>query len=57
MNRAAALLVDPENISHLAEQLNRVAMDPMLRNDLRAAGLLQAKGFEWNQTASETLKV
>jgi glycosyltransferase involved in cell wall biosynthesis len=53
----AAVLVNPENTTELAEQLARLLADPELRNSLRALALKQAARFTWERTASETLSV
>ena len=43
----AALLVDPEELSRIAEGMSRVATDDELRGRLTAAGLERARGFTW----------
>ncbi|MEY2427657.1 MAG: hypothetical protein QOJ40_542 [Verrucomicrobiota bacterium] len=53
----AAIIIDPENIQAIAEQLRILATDDALKNRLRATGLAQARKFDWNRTAAETLKV
>lgn len=53
----AAIVVDPENIQAMAEQLRILTTDDALKNRLRAAGLAQARKFDWSRTAAETLKV
>jgi glycosyltransferase involved in cell wall biosynthesis len=53
----AAAIIDPENLHSIAEQLQLLATDEALKNRLRAAGLSQAKKFDWNRTAAETLQV
>lgn len=47
----AALYVDPENVSDIAEKIDSVDQS------LVAKGLTQAKKFSWEKTARETLKV
>lgn len=54
---SAAALVDPEDVGSMANQLAFVARDPTLRERLRNAGLVQARNFDWNRTAAETLSV
>lgn len=54
---AAALLVDPADIAALATALSRVLTDPALREQMAAAGLVQAARFSWGQTAAATLAV
>ncbi len=51
----AALLVDPTDVSEIAEVLARVLTDPALADDLRASGLARAATFSWAATARATL--
>lgn len=53
----AALLVDPENVDALANGMARIASNEAIASQLRAAGLVQARKFDWNRTAAETLRV
>jgi glycosyltransferase involved in cell wall biosynthesis len=53
----AAVRVTPESTDSMAEQLAALARDPDLRVRLRTAGLAQARKFDWNRTAAETLTV
>lgn len=53
----AALTVDPENLTDLAEAMRRVLTDPELAADLRARGIERAKQFSWSKTAETTLKI
>lgn len=53
----AAAVVDPKDIGSLAQQLTTLANDAGLRKRLRALGLEQAKHFNWQKTAAETLEV
>lgn len=53
----AAAVVDPENPGFLMAQLCIVATCEATRNRLRAAGLAQARKFDWIKTAAATLKV
>jgi glycosyltransferase involved in cell wall biosynthesis len=53
----AALLVDPENETELAEGLRSLARDPALRDSLRAKGASRAALFSWERTARETADV
>jgi glycosyltransferase involved in cell wall biosynthesis len=53
----AAAIVEPEAVASITKQLITLAGDASLRERLRAAGLWQAKQFDWNRTARETLKV
>jgi glycosyltransferase involved in cell wall biosynthesis len=53
----AAAIVDPEDVASITQQLTALAGDASLREQLRIAGLAQAKNFTWEKTAAETLKV
>jgi glycosyltransferase involved in cell wall biosynthesis len=53
----AAAVVDPEDIGSIAEQMQTVAGDTKIRQQLRAAGLARARRFDWKRTAEQTLKV
>jgi glycosyltransferase involved in cell wall biosynthesis len=53
----AAALVDPDDVGSMANQLGSVANDRTLRDRLRIAGLAQARNFDWNRAAAETLSV
>jgi glycosyltransferase involved in cell wall biosynthesis len=53
----AALLVDPADVSALAESMERALTDGALRADLRARGLERARMFSWERAARETLAV
>src|SRR5439155_19365646 len=51
----AAATVNPEDVPAMKWQLARLAGDAGLRGQLRAAGLAQARRFDWRQTATATL--
>ena len=53
----AALLVNPRDVTALADALSRAANDQDLRQTLREQGLAQAGQFSWEKTARETLAV
>lgn len=53
----AAATADPEDVCALRRQLARLAGDDGLREHLRAAGLAQAKRFDWHKAAAATLEV
>jgi glycosyltransferase involved in cell wall biosynthesis len=53
----AALTVDPENVSDIAEKLIALTTGVRCSEDLRSAGLAQAKKFDWMRTAFETVRV
>jgi glycosyltransferase involved in cell wall biosynthesis len=50
----AGLLVDPTSIDDLVSAMARVLADADLREEMRAAGLVQASLFSWQQTAQRT---
>ena len=53
----AALLVDPTDVSEIAEGLARLLTEPSLAEDLRQRGLQRAATFTWAATARATLDV
>ncbi len=53
----AAAILDPEDATGLKNQLARLAADPDLRARLSAAGLAQARNFDWQRTAAQTLDI
>jgi glycosyltransferase involved in cell wall biosynthesis len=53
----AAAAVEPEDIHPIARQLYVLATDTGVRNRLRAAGLAQARKFNWQKTATEMLSI
>jgi len=53
----AAVIVEPEDIHSIANQLRLLAGVEGVRNRLRTVGLEHARKFDWNKTAAETLRV
>ncbi len=53
----AARLVDPESVPELAEALTALATGAPARDQLRVAGFRNARRFDWNRNAAETLEV
>jgi glycosyltransferase involved in cell wall biosynthesis len=53
----AAGLLEPSNVGQIQAQMTRVATDGEWRDQLRAAGLAQARRFDWETTARATLGV
>jgi glycosyltransferase involved in cell wall biosynthesis len=53
----AAALVDPEDVDALTNQLRVLSADTTLRHQMRAAGLAQARRFDWAGTAAAMAKV
>jgi glycosyltransferase involved in cell wall biosynthesis len=54
---SAALYFDPDDVTSLAGHLLRIARDPVLREDLSAAGRTHARGFTWERCADLTREV
>jgi glycosyltransferase involved in cell wall biosynthesis len=53
----AACMIDPENISEIAEALQRVAVEAPFANELRRKGLEHARRFNWRRAAEATISV
>jgi glycosyltransferase involved in cell wall biosynthesis len=53
----AAVFFDPYSIKDIAEKIVAVAINPSLRNQLRAKGIENLKRFSWEKTAVETVAV
>jgi glycosyltransferase involved in cell wall biosynthesis len=53
----AALYVDPENVSDIAEKMHNLMKHENLRQEMIAKGKQQIKKFSWEKTAKETLAV
>lgn len=53
----AAAIVNPEDVDSMANQLLLLARNGDAREQLRTAGLTQARRFDWNRTATDTLSV
>lgn len=53
----AALKVDPNSPENIAQAIERILEDSVLRNELRAKGLKRAAQFTFLNTARQTLKV
>lgn len=51
----AALFFDPMNARNIAETVDRIVLDPQLRNKLTQKGYQRAKKFSWRSTASQTM--
>ena len=52
----AALLIEPDDPTHLANAILQVINDSQLRNELIQKGQQRAKLYSWERTAKETLK-
>ena len=53
----AAYFINPLNTEELAEAMMLFADDENLRGQYRTKGLEQAKKFNWDKTALETLEI
>lgn len=53
----AAAIVQPEDEVSITSQMTTLASNAQIREELRAAGLVQARRFNWSATAVGTLKV
>jgi glycosyltransferase involved in cell wall biosynthesis len=53
----AAVLVDPEDVTSIADGLERVLADAALRRELSAAGKRRAADFTWERAAAATRDV
>lgn len=53
----AAATVNPDDAGSLQRQMARLATDEGLREQLRTAGLKQARRFDWQTTAAATFEV
>lgn len=53
----AALLVDPANVSEMAQALVRLSEDEALRQELQRKGYERAKEYSWEKSASKQLNI
>src|SRR5262249_21137164 len=53
----AADMVDPRDVEAITGALSRLARDENLRTELQATGLVRAKQFDWQRTATATVEV
>ncbi|MFZ5364377.1 MAG: glycosyltransferase, partial [Patescibacteria group bacterium] len=53
----ATLLVDPENIDEIFKALEKILTDKNSRSELGKRGIDQAKKFDWEKCAEETIKI
>ncbi|MGH9408176.1 MAG: glycosyltransferase family 4 protein [Vicinamibacterales bacterium] len=54
---SAALMIDPYEPAAIAEAMERVLVDPALRNDLRARGLARAREFSWARSIARVREI
>jgi glycosyltransferase involved in cell wall biosynthesis len=53
----AALLVNPENLFEIRRGLQRVLLDPVLRERMKQCGYAQAQRFSWTNSVSRILEI
>jgi glycosyltransferase involved in cell wall biosynthesis len=53
----ASLLFDPSDIESLIIQLNKLAFDSSLRDEIIELGYLRSRNFSWDKCTKETLEV
>jgi glycosyltransferase involved in cell wall biosynthesis len=53
----AGLLVDPHDVTSIAEGLRRLTADAALREQLTRAGLARVQEFTWEKSVEATWKV
>src|SRR5277367_2668018 len=53
----AALTVNPENVFEIRNALQRVLLDPVLRERMKIRGYEQAKRFSWTSSVSRILEI
>lgn len=54
---SSAYYIDPYDVDSIAQGINKLASDELLRNALSKKGLRQAKKFSWQKTADATTRV
>ena len=52
----AALFFDPMDARDIAKTIDRIVLDPRLRNELAQKGYQRAKDFSWHKAASQTMR-
>jgi glycosyltransferase involved in cell wall biosynthesis len=53
----AGILIDPFDVTSIADAIDRMLSDSELRDDLRQKGFERAKVFSWKRAARETLDI
>lgn len=51
----AAVLVPPQDVERIAQEMQRVLEDPQQRMEMRAAGRIQASRFSWRAMTDQTV--
>jgi glycosyltransferase involved in cell wall biosynthesis len=49
--------MNPYDVSDIAAQIERILTDRTLRDGLKQAGVVRAKHFDWDRTATSTVEV
>jgi len=49
----AAILVDPNNITEIADAMNALSTNESLRQQLKATGQIQSQNFSWDKSARQ----
>ena len=57
MTAGAALLVDPDDVAAIREQLLRLIEDNLWRTDAKACGLKRAATLTWDRCVKQTVEV
>jgi len=53
----AACIVDPHDVTAIAQAIQKVIGDRQLAKKLSQKGIMQAKKFSWEKTAQQTIDV
>ena len=53
----AGLLVNPYNVTEIAEAMERVIKDDIMRNTMRSKGLIQVRNYTWKNSAEKMKKL
>lgn len=53
----AAIIINPENVNQMKQELEGIATDSALRENLSKAGILHARRFNWHDAAEKTLQI
>jgi glycosyltransferase involved in cell wall biosynthesis len=53
----AAVLVDPYDAGSIADGMDKVLSDPVLREELRVKGIARAREFSWERSVSRTREI
>ena len=53
----AAVLVDPENVTSIADAILRVVNNESLRSEMSRRGIKRAQRFTWDNAAAQTWEI